>query len=335
MTVGYVEADAAALSRLSLVAPISENILSKSADWLETWIPAAQTMLEPGIEDRMRKIEQYALSNPALFREGRTGPRGDFIVQAVYPAIGQDEAIVIVHEQGTTEYYAADWSEAQDGDIEFHNVRDVSWKYESYIARVQENLSEAIQMVHYAVESTLAAESNYLATRVLGKPVVLPALRLDGLRPAQEEELQKFYARGGFIENRIWQQTILSDTKFEGSVTAKDAVVLLADSMNRQRKMNKRAVRQQVRLIRPTLGSSMQVGKRTEQDDIVSLIFSKKVFDSQAAKSWAKLHDFRYGTIAETADDLRLEQSDLPCKKGSTRLLPVARGISATVCGRG
>ena len=334
---GYALTEATALARLALAKPMSSRVYEKSAEWLAEWLPAAQAMLESQYEELARKVTAYADKNPTLFADKDDAPGTSFQIQGVYPAIGVNPAIVIAHDLlSDGEYYAADWQETADGDIEFSNVRDISVQYEMLAVRLQNNLSEALIMVMESLENSFLAESEYLASRVLGAAVTLPELYLDGPRPVAEIELVKFYERQGLLtEYHGSTMSLLPEVKFTGEISSKDAVIQLAEAMVRSRATRKRAARAQARLIHPTLGQPMKVGGVKEQDLFGSLIFDKKIYDAQSAKNWAKLNDFAHGNVVEGTEDIRVSQSACPCKKGTLRVVPISRGVSGTVCARG
>jgi hypothetical protein len=334
---GYSLTEAAALARLTLTKPVSNRVLEKNAAWLSEWMPAAEVMLESQWEELARKVSQYAEKNPTLFKDDTDAPNTFFQIQGVYPAIGINPALVIAHDLDSEgEYYAANWSESEDGDIEFSNVRDISTQYEMLVNRLHQNLSEALIIATEALEEAIDSEREYLTNRVLGRPVKLPALQLDGLRPVGEMELAKFYRNEGYLEEVELVGTMLPETEFTGSFTADKAVLQLAEALGRMKELRKRAARAQSSVIRPVIGQPMKVGGVKEtQECFVSLIFEKKKFDATTAVNWLKLAEFRYEGVVEDSENIRVPQSACPCKKGTLRVVPVARGVSGTVCAQG
>lgn len=71
--------------------------------------------------------------------------------------------------------------------------------------------------------------------------------------------------------------------------------------------------------------------------EVQSLIFSKESFKTaEAAKSWAKEHDFKSGDVDETEESFRLRQHDPgEYKTGSFRTIELKEGVKAVIGKRG
>ncbi len=76
--------------------------------------------------------------------------------------------------------------------------------------------------------------------------------------------------------------------------------------------------------------------QRRERLPIQTLIMSKDRFKTaQAAKNWAKEHNFKFGKVDETENSFRLRQFNPDqCKRGSFRTFRIAEGIQAVGCNK-
>jgi len=66
---------------------------------------------------------------------------------------------------------------------------------------------------------------------------------------------------------------------------------------------------------------------------VQTLIFDKTVFKTaEAARAWAKRHDFHFGKVDETEDSFRLRQEEPEeLQEGSFRTMVLTRGVKAVI----
>lgn len=341
---GYAPEEVECISRTALLKPLPVELTSKSAAWMEEWLPKAQVMLEDEWSDLSRRVGMAAQMS-GQFRDSDDPIFNPVYVCGVYPGAGTGAGkpgMVVVREYGPngevgayfdTDLWAADWEEDENGDIKFANVRSMNIMWEMESKRIARNLGEALVIVEELLQRPIDAELSYLTRRIIGSEQQIPAITLNRRTDMSEMEVVKYLRNTAQLDGTIATET-LNAAPIKNTMAGAEAVVAISEAGYRKADLQRRTLRAQKSVIRPTVGMSMSVG---EQDsvaaDIQMIAFSTEHFTEAEATAWAKRHHFKTDQMAKTGFAYEFKQFESRNgQAGTFALANLTVGVAGVIC---
>jgi hypothetical protein len=320
ITVGHSETDASAIAQLIVSRPLPESALHAKASYLESTLPLVSKLLEWDTFDvTMNRVSMAVYGNWSMFEAQGAPSFANPEIAGVYPGL-----VVLNANQ---KQYAADWTESAEGDISLSNVRDVSAFYRASMSRVVEEFLPCIEIAQHAATIPLEIEKQFLVSKYAGEKISIPAVQLDGLRPALEQEFMKYLRAGGAIKESFESAMELPACEVTGEFTTDD-MIRMSQVSAKLASVERQCIEMRVALSRPSMGQSMLEKATTIQ----TVIIDKGKFSESDASSMARRNGWD-GEREDSSTAYRFRQHQTSeCESGTFRTIALKDGVSAVVC---